>query len=142
MNDTNQSSLRCEQVNMLDKCFHSVFSPKNNFSLKNFEVQKPSITNYDISKITIRNIIDDIDATKSRRPNEIPPPGFNAKTRKNLCNIMHSILQNMKRLRKIPDSWKFAAITQIFKKGDPRKFENYRPVSLLNNDSKLLEKCL
>ena len=42
MNDTKQSSLRCEQVIMLNQFFHSVFSPKTNFSLKDFKVQKPS----------------------------------------------------------------------------------------------------
>ena len=78
--------------------------------------------------------MDDIDATKSS--------GFYVKTSKNLCNIMHSVLRNIKRLQKIPDSWKVAAITPIFKKGDRRKVENYRPVSLLNIDRKILEKCI
>ena len=55
---------------------------------------------------------------------------------------MHSVLWNIKRLRKIPDSWKVAAITPIFKKRDRRKVENYRLVSLLNIDSKILEKCI
>ena len=45
-------------------------------------------------------------------------------------------------LQEIPDSWKIAAITPIFKKGDRRKVENYRPFSLLNIDSKILEKCI
>ena len=140
MNDTKQSSLRCEQVNMLNQFFHSVFSPKTNFSLKDFKVQKPYLTNFEISKNTIRNIMDDIDATKSRGPNGIPPV-FYVKTSKNLCNIMHSVLRNIKR-RKTPDSWKIAARTPIFKKGDRRKVENYRPVSLLNIDCKIREKCL
>ena len=76
MNDTKQSSLRCEQVNLLNQFFHSVFSPKTNFSLKDFKVQKPSLTNFDISKNTIRKIMDDIDATKSRGPNERYTSGF------------------------------------------------------------------
>ena len=141
MNDTKQSSLRCEQVNMLNQFFHSVFSPKTNFSLKDFKVQKPSLTSFDISKNTNRNIVDHIDATKSRGPKGIPPVVY-VKTSKNLCNIMHSVLRNIKKLRKIPDSWKIAAITPIFRKGDRRKLENYRPVSLLNIDSKILEKCI
>ena len=120
MNDTKLTSLRCEQVNMLNQFIHSVFSPKNNFSLKYFKVQKPSLTNFDISKNTIRNIMDDMDATKSRRRNGIPPV-FYVKTRKNLCNIMHSVFRNIKRLRKIPDSWKVAAIMPNFQKRRPKK---------------------
>ena len=85
--------------------------------------------------------MDDIDATKPRGPNGIPPV-FYVKTSKNICNIMHSVLRNVKRLQKIPESWKVAAIKPILKKGDRRKNENYRPVSLLNIDSKILEKCI
>ena len=48
INDTKQSSLRCEQVNMLNQFFHSVFSPKTNFSLKDFKEKKPSLTNFNI----------------------------------------------------------------------------------------------
>ena len=122
---------------MLSQFFHSVFSSKTNFSLKDFKVQKSTLTNFDISKNTIRNILDDIDATKSRGPNSIPPV-FYVKT----SNIMHSVIRNIKKLRNIPCSWKVAAVTPIFKKGDQRKVENYRPVSLLNIDSKILEKSV
>ena len=122
MNDTKQSSLRCEQVNMLNQFFHTVFSPKTNFSLKDFKLQKPSLTIFDISKNTMRNMMDDIDATKSRGPNGMPPV-FYVKTSRNLCNIMHSVLRNIKRLRKTPDSWKVVAITPIFKKKSEEKLK-------------------
>ena len=125
---------------MLNEFFHSMFSPKT-INSKDFKVQKPSPTNFDFSNSTIRNTIDDIDVTKSRGPNGIPP-GFYVKTSKNHCNIMHSVLRNIKRLRKIPNSWKVAAVTPIFEKGERRKVENYRPVSLLNIDSRILEKCI
>ena len=45
MNDTKQ------QVFMLNEFFHYVFSPKTNFSLKDFKVQKPSLTNLTSRKI-------------------------------------------------------------------------------------------
>ena len=37
-------------------------------------------------------------------------------------------------------SWKKAAVTPIHKKNDPKDVENYRPISLLNVDSKIFEK--
>jgi len=42
----------------------------------------------------------------------------------------------------IPDDWKKANITPIFKKGDKSKVENYRPVSLTSFHGKVLEKII
>lgn len=43
---------------------------------------------------------------------------------------------------KIPSTWKYAKIKPIFKKGDPKLVENYRPISNLNSISKLFERCV
>ena len=42
----------------------------------------------------------------------------------------------------IPDKLKVALVTPIFKGNDDNKFENYRPLSVLNCFSKLLEKLM
>ena len=42
----------------------------------------------------------------------------------------------------VPDKLKIAKITPVFKKHDPHKFDNYRPISILPSISKLLEKCI
>ena len=59
-----------------------------------------------------------------------------------MTKILHCVFENIKRVRKKPDKRKFAAVSPIYKKGDKRLIENYRPVSLLNIMSKLLEKCM
>ena len=41
-----------------------------------------------------------------------------------------------------PESWKFANITPVFKKGDKQQIKNYRPISLLPICGKLLEKII
>ena len=41
-----------------------------------------------------------------------------------------------------PSSWKQANITAIFKKDDPSKPSNYRPISLLSCLGKLMERCV
>ena len=52
----------------------------------------------------------------------------------------------MKRLRKIPKSWKIAAVTPIHKKGNRKLVENYRPASLQNIvnivSEKIMYQCL
>ena len=42
----------------------------------------------------------------------------------------------------IPDDWKCANVTPIFKKGSKKKAENYRPVSLTSHICKILERII
>ena len=41
-----------------------------------------------------------------------------------------------------PSSWKVANVVPVFKKADPKKVENYRPLSLLSIIGKVFEKCV
>ena len=55
-----------------------------------------------------------------------------------VCNLFNSILQT----GVIPEAFKFATITPVYKAGDPASASNYRPISLLPVLSKLLEKVV
>ncbi|MDE1816823.1 MAG: reverse transcriptase family protein, partial [Thaumarchaeota archaeon] len=46
------------------------------------------------------------------------------------------------RTNKIPDEWKHASVVPIYKSGDRRKRENYRPVSLTSTVCKVLEQLV
>ena len=48
----------------------------------------------------------------------------------------------VKRNMKLPKAWKIIAVSPIHKKGEKKIVENYRPVSLLNIESKIFEKCI
>ena len=52
---------------------------------------------------------------------------------------MCKFYNNSLRLGKIPEQWKSAEISAIFKKGDRRKPENYRPISLTSIICKIFE---
>ena len=52
------------------------------------------------------------------------------------------MFKKIKSLRKIPNSWKVACVNPILTKGDRKVVDNYRPVSLLNIVSKVLEICI
>ena len=56
----------------------------------------------------------------------------------NLSELYNNILLSMEQ----PQSQKNALIKLPFKKGDHRKLKNWRPVSLLNTDYKILSKIL
>ena len=55
-----------------------------------------------------------------------------------LCELFN----NMKLSNSTPDSMKNAIVKLLFKKGDHRQLKNWRPVSLLNVDYKILSKVL
>ncbi len=42
----------------------------------------------------------------------------------------------------LPDDWKISNIVPVFKKGKRDHVSNYRPISLLSNISKVLERCV
>lgn len=52
------------------------------------------------------------------------------------------LLNKCWRTKTIPDSWKIAKITPIFKKGDRSNCENYRGISLLNTAYKIYSKIV
>src|SRR5215469_7400621 len=55
--------------------------------------------------------------------------------------LLH-FLNNIYRQNRIPDEWRNAVITPIFKKGDRREPQNYRGISILNTCYKIYAKIL
>ena len=51
--------------------------------------------------------------------------------------INHAISENT-----FPEQWKRSKVTPLYKKEDPLKKENYRPVSLLPHVSKVFERII
>ena len=82
-----------------------------------------------------------IDRKKAATGKSIP-----SKTLKLSANISADILQNlfnnMLSTGNFPDNMKLADITPVFKKKDPLKKENYRPVSILSAISKFFERLV
>ena len=81
------------------------------------------------------------DLKKVTTGNSIP-----SKTLKPSADIYAEILQNlfddMLSTGNFPDNIKLADITPVFKKKDPLKRENYRPVSILSAISKIFERLM
>ena len=125
-----------EKVNFLNEYFHSVFSPKSSFNLSDMKCENTILS---ISKTYLNQIITELDITKSRGPDGLPPIFFR-RTSRELTTILHCVFKNIKRVKKKPDKWKVAALSPTYRKVDKQLMENYRPVSLLNIMSKLLEK--
>jgi ribonuclease P/MRP protein subunit RPP40 len=71
------------------------------------------------------------------------PDGFASVIFKQLLNVISDPLAMMFRLimqfGEVPDSWKEAIVTPVFKKGSSSKTENYRPISITSICCKLFE---
>ena len=90
---------------------------------------------------TIQKLVNQMDVTKFRGPNGLPPVFFQ-KTSREISKVLSILFKNIKRLGKVPDCWNTAAVMPIHKKEDRRIVGNYRPVSLLSIESKIFEKCI
>lgn len=55
-----------------------------------------------------------------------------------LVHIINLILSK----GEVPEQFKISLVTPIFKSGDKSNISNYRPISVINNFSKIFEKCL
>ena len=87
----------------------------------------------------INTILSSIDATKSCGPDRIPPKIAKMSADildKTLADIINDIVLN----KKFSESAKTANVPPIYKKSDRSCKLNYRPVSLLNIFSKVLER--
>ena len=78
--------------------------------------------------------------TKTRGLDGLPP--LFRTTATEMCKTLNTMFKAVKRNRKLPKAWKIAAVSPIHKKGQRKLVENYRPVSLLNIESKIFEKSI
>ena len=59
-----------------------------------------------------------------------------------LTSILHHLFSLSLKNGVVPTEWKLHAITPVFKSGDKSNVKNYRPISLLSNISKVLERLV
>ena len=100
--DESQCTILNKQVEMQNELFHSVFTPKKTFNLKDVETENPTLKSFNNSKTTIHLIVSSLDITKSRGPNGLPSAFF-TKTSRNIREVPHKLIKSIKRVRKIPD---------------------------------------
>ena len=120
-------------LNILDKPMPSITPP---------ESPVPLLAEVRVTESEVLKILNGLDINKSSGPDKIP-----AKLLKMCAIIIAHPLSKLfnKSLQSgyFPSSWKKACVTPIFKrKGSSSNPTNYRPISLLPNLSKLLEKLV
>ena len=117
-----------EQCHLFNDYFISVFSTDNVQFIedRNHEIK---IQDFDASEKKIIQILKQLDITKSRGDDELPPVLFRN------SNISHSLAQLFYKIKQtgiFTDTWKVGRVSPFFKKGDRYDVSNYRPISLLD----------
>ena len=83
----------------------------------------------------------DIKSRKSSRPDDL-----SIKILKeggdSIIDAIYLIFCRSLKFSEIPDEWKLANVTPIFKKGNKKEVKNYRPISLTSLVVRLLEKIV
>ena len=88
-----------------------------------------------------QNIIGSLQENKASGPNSLPIKML--KTSKKQLSVPLTYLINLAfETGVFPDILKTAKVIPIFKKGDQQDCNNYRPISLLSNIGKIIEKLI
>ena len=108
------------------------------------EINKLSTKNFSFHSVSIEEIkkeISNLDVTKCCQVSDIP-----TKIVKENSDIFADIIfHNLNDCfinSVFPENFKTADVIPIFKKGDRADKDNYRPVSILSNLSKIYERCI
>ena len=129
-----------------DPVLNAVKKFENHPSILEIKKQIPSDVAFPFSfrKVTLTEIINEIknlDESKATQSNDIQ-----TKVIEENCDIFATFItenfNNMIENSVFPDSLKQADIKPVYKKDSRNEKENYRPVSILPNLSKIYERCL
>ena len=108
------------------------------------DIQDVPIFNMSDNEVTAREIVDTVKLLEPKKSCDVGGVSmFFVK------KCIYSIAQPLKHVFGlsfstgiVPDQFKIAKVVPIYKSGDPRSADNYRPISLLNNFSKIIEKIM
>jgi hypothetical protein len=114
----------------------------NRYHIQKLNQEQINQINRTISHKEIEEVIKNFQTKKSPRPGGSSAE-FYQTIKEDLIAIFHKLFHKIEREGTLPNSFYEATITLIPKPHkDPTKKENFRPISLMNNDVKILNKIL
>lgn len=134
-----------DKAETLNNYFASVFTSEDVNNIPNLPCcsrsNGVSLNEILITPTAVERKLLELDSSKAQGPDGIPPRVLKELSKElalPLCNLFNQSLQTAK----IPNDWKSAIVTSIFKKGSRLEPSNYRPVSLTCICCKVLESLI
>ena len=132
----------CEKADLLNKYFaaQSMLNEQNS-NVPHVNPSNTAMPFFTITPDEVASVLKSLPLGKASGPDEV-----NNKILRELADILCVPLCSLfnKSLTEglVPSAWKEAHVCAIFKKGDPSQVSNYRPVSLLSNIDKVMERII
>ena len=137
------SETPADKAECLNKFFSSVFTREDTSNIPTIQ-RKPVMTPMEHCVITeeeVRKKLTNINPAKSQGPDEIHPKVL-FELKEDLVEPLTILFNKSLREMTVPEDWKEAHVSPIYKKGDRNIAGNYRPISLTSVVCKLLESII
>lgn len=119
--------------------------PHSNHNFEHYlNQQKSELPKFEFNCIdehTLGNIINSFTVKKATGPDNISMRALK-ENKDTLLPILTHLANLILKTATFPDCLKIARVKPLFKKGDKTKCNNYRPISILNSVSKIMEKVI
>ena len=125
---------------MFNEFFYNQFSEASEYDV-NISFNSDSTFDIDFNVDRVQNIISKLDGNKAQGPDNIHGLIF----KKCSCvlakplSLIFTVIYNTGIL---PEEWKLSNVVPVFKKGDKKGVENYRPISLSCIAAKVMERVM
>ena len=140
--DSSTANTDFDKANLFNHYFHSVFhSPSNLPDIDELPIIVDSLHAINITVADVYEALVSLNIEKSAGIDDISPRVLQS-CAEALCEPLHYLFSLSLRYAVVPSSWKIHKVVPIFKAGDVNSVRNYRPISLLSNTSKVLERLI
>ena len=136
-----------EAANLLNNYFSSVFTKEDCSFIPepilvfDQNLIGPGLSLMEITDVTVENKLEKLNVSKCPGLDEIHPKLL-FELRKKIAKPLSVLYNSSLRSGVVPDEWKEAGVTPLFKKGKKSDAQNYRPVSLTSIICKIMESIL
>jgi len=130
-----------QKANAFNEYFYSVFNKTPLDLPSSFNFPPESLCQIVITEADVYDALVGLDTSKAMGPDGIPPIVL-SRCASVLYVSLHHLFNLTLKFSYLPTEWKVHKIIPVFKSGDPTHINNYRPISLLSNTSKVLERII